>query len=113
MDISKECPDLRSLLEEITKLPRDEHPVRICQLGTVHQHGIKLVLATEAPAAPPDKYTCFLHAFDLVDSPAVIEIAQTFRETYPNGAFVAYLIDQHLFEISPEEAQNGDIVVYS
>jgi hypothetical protein len=35
------------------------------------------------------------------------------RETGPAGAFVAYLVDRHLSEISHEETQNGDIVVYS
>ena len=117
MDISKSRPDLRRLLNEITRSPRDEHPARIGQLGTVHQHGIKLALATDTPTTPPDKYTCFMHAFDLVNSRPVIEIARTFavgeNETYPTGAFVAYLVDRHLSEILHEEAQNGDIVVYS
>jgi len=52
--------------------------------------------------------------FDLVDSRAVIEIARTFSKTYPSGAFVTYLIDHHhLSEIRHEEAQDGDLVVYS
>lgn len=113
MDISNVCPDLRRLLDEITTSPCDEHPARIGRLGTVYQHGIKLVLATATPTTPTDKYTCFMHAFGLVDSRAVIEIARTFKETYPTGAFVAYLIDRHLSEISHEKTQNGDIVVYS
>lgn len=113
MDISNACPDLRRLLDEITTSPCDEHLVRIDQLGIIHQHDIKLVPAIDMPPTPPDKYTCFMHAFDLVDSHAVIEIARTFKETYPSGAFVAYLIDSYLSEISHEETQRGDIVIYS
>jgi len=101
------------LLDEITALPRDEHVARIAELINVHQHSIQLASATDTPTVPPDKYTCFMHAFDLVASQPVIEIAEAFNETYPNGAFVAYLVDHYLFEVSHEEAKPGDIVVYA
>jgi hypothetical protein len=74
-------------------------------------------ITLEAEAVPSDrrswKYTCFQHAFELVDPPAlIVKIANTDR-LYPNSEFVAFLTRNVLDTVGPEQVADGDVVVYS
>jgi hypothetical protein len=106
--------ELRQALDEITRtLPREKHPALIAGLRLAQRHGIEPAHAPEIADIPLTKFTCFMHAFDLIRSAPIIKIAQTFRDTYPGGDFVSYLVAHCLSEVSQEAARDGDLVVYS
>jgi len=115
MNILYECnPELRHALDEITRtLPREKHPALVAGLRSAQGHGIEPAHAPELADIPLKKFSCFMLSFELIRSAAVTEIARTFRDTYPGGDFVAYLVAHCLSEISQEAARDGDVVVYS
>lgn len=114
MDILHESNDeLRRTLDDISgSLPREDHPVRVAALRQAQAHGIELGSEPELAGIPLDEFTCFWHAFGLVASTAVIQIASAFSKTYPNEDFAAFLIAHYLTEVNRDEACNGDVVLY-
>ncbi len=108
--------ELREKLDQITALPRDQVsrcPELVHQLNASHPHTIEVVVDPALADLPLDKYTCFMHAFGLANSKPVIRIARALDHVYPNREFVAYLIENHLSETTPEATRDGDVIVYS
>lgn len=106
--------ELRRALDDITEsFPADEQIARVTALCTVQTHSIKVASDPQLGGVPLDKFTCFMHTFDLIDSTAVTEIARTFKETYPNSDFVAYLVSRYLSELPQKDAHDCDVVIYS
>lgn len=82
-------------------------------LRTTHPHGIDLV----AEAVPEDpstfRYTCFQHAFELVNPPpGLITIASLYPEVFPNADFINHLIADHLAEVAGEDVIDNERVIY-
>jgi hypothetical protein len=108
---------LRSELDRITRAFVGDEVGRqipaIAALKSRFGHDITL----EAEAIPSDrkswKYTCFQHAFDLVDPPWLIVTIANADHLYPGSEFVAFLTSNVLDTIGPEQVADGDVVVYS
>ena len=84
----------------------------IKELASSHPHSIRRV---------PDEakgYRCFVHAFELVDSPAYQLIAEADEADHRNvfcagSLFASFMMDTgKLVEIGRDQAQPGDLVVY-
>jgi len=110
-------PALRAALDEITSQFTGDDVGRqialIRDLGAQYSHSI--TPAAEAVPSDPStfRYTCFQHAFELIDPPlAVVDIATLYPAVYPSAEFVEYLIAQHLTEVRVEDTHDADLVVY-
>ncbi|MGZ5126401.1 MAG: hypothetical protein ACXWC1_26795 [Burkholderiales bacterium] len=101
--------DLRSRLNQITQNGKPEtHPEMIHELRRTHQHSIEI---TEGPAAY-DRYTCVMHAFELVEDPEYIDIAQAApADIFASPRFVDRLIERRDLVELPGPTQ-GALVVY-
>lgn len=85
---------------------------RVAALRSTHHHSIEIASDPEVADLRLGRYTCFMHAFGLVYSTPVKEIARTFPETYPSREFVRSLIARYLSEIGRADTLDGDVVVY-
>ena len=113
-------PAHEQLRKELLQVTRDligdqvqEQIARVEALSGQYHHRIRIV--QEADPNRPDtfQYTCFQHAFDLVDPPEIVRtIATTFVDVYPNSEFVSFLIANDLQERRPDAVANGDVAVY-
>lgn len=119
LHVEQDNPDLRSELDGIIcafvgdsvgkQIPA------IAALTSRFGHDIRL----EAEAIPNDfrswKYTCFQHAFELVDPPKlIVKIANFNRDIYPNAEFVTFLTTNVLSAVvPPDQVAEGDLVIYS
>ena len=112
-----ESVELRRRLDEIVRNNINEDVGKqiqlVAELGGTHPHCIRIV--TEAVQHDPGTFmfTCFQHAFDLVDSQQIADIASTYPKVFPNSEYVRYLIDNVLVPTELASAQDGDIIVYS
>lgn len=63
---------------------------------------------------PISRYTCLMYVFDFTEDPRYVDIASYgLGRIFAGTAFMNYLIDKdYLAEISEEDAEEGDIVVY-
>jgi len=102
--------DLRERLQTITDNGHPEtHWQLIGELARDIPHSIELV---EGPA-PIDRYTCVMHAFDLIENQEYIEIANLApADIFASPRFVERLISLgHLERI--DQPRDGDLIVYS
>ena len=77
-------------------------------------HGIRV--EQEAVVGQPEtwQYTCFQYALGWIDPPRPVwVIANAFPDVYPSPDFMAFLVDNHLEEVTRAQAQDGDLVIYS
>ena len=118
VDAEHHNPELRARLDAITSAfvcdSVGQQIPAIAALLPQFDHDIRL----DTEAVPTDrrswKYTCFQHAFDLVDPPRVIvKIANLDHGIYPNAEFVTYLGRNVLRAVRPDQVVEGDVVVYS
>ncbi len=118
LDVEHDNRELRAKLDAITCVftgdSVGQQVPAIAALLPQFDHDIRL----EIEALPSDshtwKYTCFQHAFDLVDPPPiVVRIANFNRAIYPNAEFVTFLASNLLSTVFPEQVAEGDVVVYS
>ena len=109
--------ELRTRLEEITDRYISEEVGRqielVADLSKLYPHSIRII--GEAVPGEPEtfRFTCFQHAFDLVGSKRIAEVARTYSKVYPNSEFVQYLIDCYLSEVGRRAIQDGDVIVYA
>jgi hypothetical protein len=120
LDLLKEAndPGLRAALDEITSKVTAEDVGRQVQLvrslAARYSHSITLVVEAVPSNPATFQYTCFQHAFELVDPPrAIKEIAMLYPTVYPSAEFVEYLIAHYLREVTAHNARDADVVVYS
>ena len=118
LSTERDNPALRSELDKITRVftgdEVSEQIPAIAALTSRFDHDISL----EAEALPGDRrswrYTCFQHAFELVDPPRlIIKIANCGEGVHINGEFVDFLTSNVLSAEAPEQVADGDVVVYS
>lgn len=101
--------DLRHQLHQITDNGAPEtHPQLIQELGREFPHSIDVAQGS----APNDRYTCAMHAFDLVEDPEYIAITKAApRDLFASPRFVERLIALgHLAELA--RPQPDALVVY-
>jgi hypothetical protein len=119
LHVEQDNPNLRSELDRIVCVyvgdSVGQQIPMIAALMLRFGHDIRL----EAEAIPNDarswKYTCFQHAFELVDPPKlIVKIANLNREIYPNAEFVTFLATNVLSAVvPPDQVADDDVVVYS
>jgi hypothetical protein len=100
---------LRTALREITQNGRpDSHPRLIAELTSLHKHDIEVV----ASPTPIDRYTCAVHAFDLVDDQEYEAIVLASPDhVYASPSFVQRLIDRGRLE-RIAEGMVGGLIIY-
>lgn len=106
--------ELRQALREITELPPDvipNHPDLVAALRKAYPHSIVNVTDLEVVHLPLQKFTCFMHAFRLVNASTATYLMDALQ-TQPRSDFVAHVAARHLSEISPEDAADGDLILY-
>ena len=112
-----ESLELRARLNEITDRYIAEEIGRqielVAELAKLYPHSVRII--GEAVPGEPEtfQFTCFQHAFDLVGSRQVAEVARIYVKVYPNSEFVQYLIDYHLNEVGRSAIEDGDLIVYA
>jgi hypothetical protein len=102
---------LREKLETMTE-ERDVvvHPALLAALTAECPNTIMLV----ASPHPIDRYTCLVYALDFTEKPEYVSIAgRGLSVVFAGRAFAHRLLDQGLLtEVSPEEAHEGDLILY-
>lgn len=109
------CRELRQALREITELPPEEipnHPALVAALWSTCPHSIVDVTDPEVIHLPLQKFTCFMHTFRLINVPTAAYLMDVLG-IQPKSDFVAHLVAHHLSEISAEDVEDGDLVLYS
>ena len=110
---------LRYRLEEIVDAHADDADIRrqlvlIEGLKDSFRHSISPVAEAIPGREETYRYTCFQHAFELMDPPAdIVRIATRYPHVYPSADFVKYMIREALTEVSPSEVESGNVVVYA
>ena len=111
--------ELRRRLQEITDMPAkqdmsvDQLEQAIADLASTHPHWIRRLPTDEARG-----YRCFVHAFELGDSPAYRIIADIDQATSRNvffagSEFARFAMEsEELAGVSEGEARPSDLVVY-
>ena len=117
LGVENDNRDLRAALDEITcRFADDSLGQQIPAVAALRsQFGHDITLEREA--VPSDvqswKYTCFQHAFELVDPPRlIVNIAKFNHDIYPRAEFVAWLESTVLNTVSPQQATDDDVVLY-
>lgn len=111
---TKYC-ELRQALREITELPPEEipnHPALVAALRSTYPHGIVEVTDPVVIHLPLKKFTCFMHTFRLINASRAAYLMDMLG-IQPKSDFVAHLVARHLSEISAEDVEDGDFVLYS
>ncbi len=107
---------LREELEEITDRYADDRVGgqigQITNLALKYPHSISLVKEAIPGRPETSRFNCYQHSFGLVDVEAVNRIMKEYPSVFPGCEFVQFLIDRRLHEISVEDAEDGDHVLY-
>ena len=118
LGVENDNGDLRAALDEITcRLADDslgQQILAVAALRSQFGHDITLERETVPNDVQSWKYTCFQHAFELVNPPRlVVNIANFHRDIYPRAEFVTWLENAILNTVPPEQATDEDVVLYS
>lgn len=109
-------PELREALDRITDQFIDKDvSQQVAEVRKLIGLGHRISVQSQVSANEPDipRYTCFQFALGLKDPPRlIITIATLYPKVYPSAEFVEYLVANHLTEISKDEIQDGDVVLY-
>ncbi len=102
---------LRHKLQEITECALlQEHPAHIEALRSEHDHSIVVVESK----SPIERYTCGVHAFNLVEDPTYVEVASSrLGRIFAGPEFVNFLLQNQL--LSPRNQStviSGDLILY-
>ena len=105
--------ELERLTTSLTYERIGEQAPAIEALRAIHPHSLELVAAAVPGRPETYRFTCFQHAFKLMDPPeSIVEICTRFPDIFPNGEFVSFLISEYLTLVDPALATDGDVVVY-
>lgn len=115
--MESENHELRKRLQEINERHKCEEVgcqiEKVAELSKLYPHSIRII----GEAIPDERetfgFTCFQHAFDLIGSKRIAEVASVYTKVYPSPDFVQYLIDHYLNELSPGAVNDGDVIVYA
>jgi len=106
--------ELRHRISEVTKRSEiGEHKALLAGLARTCPHTVKLVAPKHRMRPVQPLYTCFVFAFDLVDSLEYTRLASRPLAPFAGPAFVRHhLASGRLAEIERERAVYRDIAVY-
>lgn len=101
---------LRNQLAEIIK-PADAAELKaqvqqMADLAFTHPHGVSLH-KENIPGTRP--FNCYQYSFDIAD----VRVRDGILEVFPGRDFAQFLVEHHLEEVGPEDAENGDHILYS
>jgi hypothetical protein len=97
---------LRTELNQIALQPVERHEALVEELHQRCPHSITVVERAGS-------YTCFQHAFSLVEPPAVVRtIGIVHTDVFPSPDFVEYLVKNVLVAVHRDESGIGDLVLY-
>lgn len=86
---------------------------QVANLSLKYPHSISVVQKAIPDKQETFRFNCYQHSFGLINVESVIRIMKDHGSVYPGREFVQFLIDTRLQEVSIEQAQDGDHVVYA
>jgi hypothetical protein len=116
-----EANSLRDCLEEIitygdqqdADLWLSEQILRIAELKHRFPHSISLVQAADPYEPLTSRFNCYAHSFGLTGNQRVLRIMEEYPRIFPGREFVQTLVNGSLTSISPDDAFDGDHVIYT
>ena len=102
---------LRKFLDDVTKSkPVSRHRALVEDRRSEYMHSI---FAVESKV-DVDTYTCAVHAFDLIEDPTYLKIANyNIRGTFAGKKFVKYVLENKLLTALPKTSQGlSDLIIY-
>ena len=102
---------LRKFLDVVTKSkPVSRHRALVEDRRSEYMHSI---FAVESKV-DVDTYTCAVHAFDLIEDPTYLKIANhNIREAFAGKKFVKYVLENKLLTALPKTSQGlSDLIIY-
>jgi hypothetical protein len=108
---------LREALDEITKRYVNDNVAEqipeIASLASTYPHTITLVCEAIPDKPETFQFNCYQYSFDLANVESVKRIMKNYSSVYPGREFVQFLIERRLEEISGDEANDQDHIIYS
>jgi hypothetical protein len=101
---------LRNQLAEITK-PADAVELKaqvqqMVNLTLTHPHTVTL-RGKNIPGSP--RFNCYQYSFGIAD----VRVRDDFLEAFPGRDFAQFVVEHHLKEVGPEDAEDGGHILYS
>jgi hypothetical protein len=109
VELGTNDPALREQLAQMTK-PADAGELKaqiqqIANLALAIPHSVSL-LEENTPGSP--RFNCYQRSLGLAD----VRFHSGILEIFPGRDFAKFIVEHHLEEVEPENAQDGDHVIY-